>query len=44
MSERLHFLRGQPTLPDGSDLKTIINEARKLPDGLAFDVAAGHIY
>ena len=30
--------------PDGSDLKTIINEARKLPDGLVLDVAAGHIY
>ena len=30
--------------PDGSDLKTIINEGRKLPDGLVIDVAAGHIY
>jgi Low-density lipoprotein receptor repeat class B len=30
--------------PDGSDLKTIINEGRNLPDGLALDVAAGHIY
>ena len=30
--------------PDGSDLKTIINEGRKLPDGLALDVAAGHIF
>src|SRR5579864_2819451 len=30
--------------PDGSDLKTILNEGRKLPDGLALDVAAGHIY
>jgi len=30
--------------PDGSDLKTIIDEGRKLPDGLALDVAAGHIY
>ena len=30
--------------PDGSDLRTIINEGRKLPDGLALDVAAGHIY
>jgi len=29
---------------DGSDLKTIINEGRKRPDGLALDVAAGHIY
>src|SRR5262245_19937132 len=30
--------------PDGSDLKTIIEEGRKLPDGLAIDVAAGHMY
>src|ERR1700722_17724115 len=30
--------------PDGSDLKTIVNEGRKLPDGLALDVGAGHIY
>ena len=30
--------------PDGSDLKTIVNEGRKLPDGVALDVAAGHIY
>ena len=30
--------------PDGSDLKTIVNEGRKLPDGLALDVATGHIY
>src|ERR1700722_6799054 len=30
--------------PDGSDLRTVINEGRKRPDGLALDVAAGHIY
>src|SRR5262249_4227330 len=30
--------------PDGSDLKTIVVEAGKFPDGLAIDVAAGHIY
>jgi DNA-binding beta-propeller fold protein YncE len=30
--------------PDGSDLKTIINEGRRLPDGLVVDVAARHIY
>src|SRR6266852_6626755 len=30
--------------PDGSDLKTILEEGRKLPDGLAVDVAAGHLY
>src|SRR5258708_9215111 len=30
--------------PDGSDLKTIVEEGRKLPDGLAVDIAAGHLY
>ena len=30
--------------PDGSDLKTLINEGRKIPDGLVVDVAAGHLY
>ncbi len=30
--------------PDGSDLKTIISEGRKLPDGLVADRDAGHIY
>jgi DNA-binding beta-propeller fold protein YncE len=30
--------------PDGSDLKTIVVEGRKFPDGLAVDIAAGHIY
>ena len=30
--------------PDGSNLKTIINEGRKLPDGWALNVDAGHIY
>jgi len=30
--------------PDGSDLKTIISEGRKLPDGIVVDVEAGHIY
>src|ERR1700693_4111916 len=30
--------------PDGSDLKTIVKEARKLPDGIVVDVEAGHIY
>ena len=29
---------------DGSDLKTVISEGRKWPDGLAVDVTAGHIY
>jgi sugar lactone lactonase YvrE len=30
--------------PDGSDLKTIISEGRRLPDGIVIDVSAGHIY
>ena len=30
--------------PDGSDLKTIVSEGRRLPDGIAVDVAGGHIY
>ena len=30
--------------PDGSDLQTLLIEGRKLPDGLAVDVAAGHLY
>jgi DNA-binding beta-propeller fold protein YncE len=30
--------------PDGSGLTTIVDEGRKLPDGLAVDVAAGHLY
>src|SRR5258707_476478 len=29
---------------DGSDLKVIVNEGRRLPDGIVVDVAAGHIY
>src|SRR6266849_2553937 len=30
--------------PDGSDLKALVSEGRKLPDGLAVDVAAGNLY
>jgi DNA-binding beta-propeller fold protein YncE len=30
--------------PDGSDLKTILTERRRLPDGLVLDVDAGHMY
>jgi len=49
MSARLFFLdlsggRVLSANPDGSDLKTVINEGRKLPDGLVLDVVAGHIY
>ena len=30
--------------PDGTDLKTILEEGRKLPDGLAIDAINGHMY
>jgi DNA-binding beta-propeller fold protein YncE len=48
-SSRLFFMdlaagRILSSNPDGSDLKTIINEGRKLPDGIVVDVAGGHIY
>ena len=48
-SGRLFFLdlgggRVLSVNPDGSDLKTIISEGRKLPDGLVVDEAAGHLY
>src|SRR3984885_3922909 len=48
-SGRLFFLdlgagRVLSANPDGSDLKTIIDEGRKLPDGLMVDGAAGHLY
>src|ERR1700751_3648817 len=29
---------------DGSDLKTIVTEGRRLPDGIVVDVEAGHLY
>jgi hypothetical protein len=48
-SGRLFFLdlgggRVLSVNPDGSDLKTIITEGRKLPDGLVVDSAASHLY
>ena len=48
-SGRLFFLdlgagRVLSANPDGSDLKTVLNEGRRLPDGLVVDAAAGHIY
>jgi DNA-binding beta-propeller fold protein YncE len=48
-SGRIFFLdlaggRALTANPDGSDLKTIAEEGRKLPDGLAVDVEAGHLY
>jgi hypothetical protein len=30
--------------PDGSDLKTLVAEGRRLPDGIVVDVKAGHLY
>jgi hypothetical protein len=30
--------------PDGSDLKIIVSEGRRLPDGIVVDVEAGHLY
>jgi sugar lactone lactonase YvrE len=30
--------------PDGSDLKVIVSEGRRIPDGIVVDVASGHIY
>lgn len=48
-SGRLFFLdlgagRVLSANPDGSNLKTIVNEGRRLPDGIVVDVAAGHLY
>jgi DNA-binding beta-propeller fold protein YncE len=49
ISRRLFFLdlaagRVLSVNTDGSDLKVIVEEGRKLPDGLAVDAAAGHLY
>src|SRR5579862_5168893 len=46
---RLYFLdlaagRIFTSNPDGSELKTIVSEGRRLPDGIVVDVAGGHIY
>src|SRR5271170_6948576 len=30
--------------PDGSDLKVIVSEGRRVPDGIVVDTEAGHIY
>jgi len=30
--------------PDGSDLKVIVSEGRRLPDGIVVDLVAGHLY
>src|SRR5260370_32910759 len=49
MKGRLFFLdlsagRVLTANPDGSDLKVIVSEGRRLPDGIVVDEAAGHIY
>ena len=48
-SGRLFFLdlgggRVLSANPDGSGLQTIVVEGRKFPDGLAVDIASGHLY
>jgi DNA-binding beta-propeller fold protein YncE len=48
-SGRLFFLdlgggRVLSANPDGSGMKTIVSEGRKLPDGIVVDAAAGHVY
>src|SRR5580700_9510765 len=30
--------------PDGSDLKVLVSEGKRMPDGIVVDVAAGHLY
>src|SRR3982074_2480308 len=30
--------------PDGSDLKTLVSEGRRIPDGIVVDAEAGHLY
>jgi len=30
--------------PDGSDLKVVVNEGKRLPDGIVVDLRAGHLY
>jgi sugar lactone lactonase YvrE len=30
--------------PDGSDLKVLVSEGRRLPDGIVVDTTAGHLY
>ncbi|HWN51847.1 MAG TPA: 3-hydroxyacyl-CoA dehydrogenase [Xanthobacteraceae bacterium] len=48
-SGRLFFLdpsgnRVVSVNPDGSDLKTIVNQGPRIPDGIVVDAQAGHIY
>ena len=36
--------RTMSILPDGTDAKILVDEGRKLPDGIAIDPIAGHLY
>jgi hypothetical protein len=49
VSGRLFFLdaaggRVLSVNPDGSDLRTVLEEGRKIPDGLVADAASGYLY
>jgi hypothetical protein len=33
-----------PANPDGSDVKVIVSEGRRMPDGIVVDTVAGHLY
>ncbi|MGA6983099.1 MAG: 3-hydroxyacyl-CoA dehydrogenase, partial [Candidatus Sulfotelmatobacter sp.] len=49
MTARLFFLSASSgevfsANPDGSDLKVIVSEGRRLPDGIVVDLEAGHLY
>jgi hypothetical protein len=48
-TDRLFFLSASsgevfPANPDGSDLKVIVSEGRRIPDGIIVAVEAGHLY
>jgi hypothetical protein len=48
-SGRLYFLSASSgqvlsANPDGSDLKVIVSEGRRIPDGIVVDTEAGHLY
>ncbi len=49
VSGRLFFLSASSgqvfsSNPDGSDLKVIVSEGRRIPDGIVVDIEAGHLY
>jgi hypothetical protein len=49
IARRLFFLdaggsRVLSSNPDGTELETLVSEGRRLPDGIAVDVPARHIY